>query len=111
MGAGVSADTGARERLTDKEIVQVAFALAHTGHPGIPGAPLGVKCPRCESERALERLALAAGVGEARPAEPEDDIVSLGRSAGDSPSNPARKGNSHPGRPASSSLTGGGVNG
>jgi hypothetical protein len=45
-----------------------------------------------------------AGVGEACPAEP--DTLNLGRSAGDSPSNPARKGNSHPGRPASSSLTG-----
>lgn len=43
--------------LSDKEIVEVAFALPHAGHPGIPGAPEGVLCPRCEAERALDRLA------------------------------------------------------
>jgi hypothetical protein len=42
--------------LSDREIVEVAFSLPHKGHNGVPGAPEGVHCPRCESDRALGRL-------------------------------------------------------
>ena len=44
-----------------KERVLLAFVGPHVNHPGIPGAPEGVLCPRCIAERALDELVALVG--------------------------------------------------
>jgi hypothetical protein len=47
----------------------VAFALRHVNHDGLPGAPDGVRCPRCVSERALAELGQRASLVAAKDLE------------------------------------------
>lgn len=54
------------------ERILLAFTLPHRGHNGKPDTP-GDSCPRCNAERALERL-FARAYPPAKPRS-EDDLI------------------------------------